>query len=217
MVGLKYFRRNFKAFVIYRRIKLHQFIRNQIKGVMPQENHPSAKGLWWRLSVCVLLILTTFLIDLSTPLGIAGGVPYIVPVLLSAGLPKRFPLFLVSGICSLLTIAGFLFAQDLDALNLKVLTNRSLALFAIWVTAILSYLQYKYWDQREQALNRVRILEGILPICMDCRKIRDQSNQWKNIETYIAEHSEAKFSHGYCPDCGTQNLKRIRKTLQRAN
>ena len=47
---------------------------------------------------------------------------------------------------------------------------------------------------------RIKILEGFLPICANCKKIRTQ-NQWEQIETYISENSLAQFSHSLCPDC----------------
>jgi len=53
----------------------------------------------------------------------------------------------------------------------------------------------------ETALQRVHILEGILPICMYCKKIRDDSDSWQQLEKYITEHSQAQFSHGICPKC----------------
>ena len=48
---------------------------------------------------------------------------------------------------------------------------------------------------------RIRLLEGFLPICANCKKIRNLENQWEQIERYIARHSLAEFSHGICPDC----------------
>lgn len=52
-----------------------------------------------------------------------------------------------------------------------------------------------------EALAHVRTLQGILPICMYCHKIRTDQESWDRIEHYIAEHSDAEFSHGICPDC----------------
>jgi hypothetical protein len=48
---------------------------------------------------------------------------------------------------------------------------------------------------------KVKHLEGIIPICMYCKKIRDDMESWQQLEQYISEHSEAMFSHGICPDC----------------
>ena len=53
----------------------------------------------------------------------------------------------------------------------------------------------------EEALTRVKQLQGLLPICSYCKKIRDDQNYWQQVESYISEHSEAQFSHSICPDC----------------
>ena len=53
----------------------------------------------------------------------------------------------------------------------------------------------------EATLARVKQLEGILPICMYCKKIRDDTDKWHQMEEYISRHSEADFSHGICPEC----------------
>jgi len=49
--------------------------------------------------------------------------------------------------------------------------------------------------------NELRVLKGIIPICMYCKKIRDDKESWQQLEAYITEHSEALFSHGVCPSC----------------
>jgi PAS domain S-box-containing protein len=52
-----------------------------------------------------------------------------------------------------------------------------------------------------KALDEVRTLRGILPICSNCKKIRDDKGYWNQIESYIRDHSEADFSHSLCPEC----------------
>jgi phosphoserine phosphatase RsbU/P len=49
--------------------------------------------------------------------------------------------------------------------------------------------------------DRVKRLEGVLPTCMYCKKIRDERNKWVHIEQFISQRTEASFSHGVCPDC----------------
>jgi PAS domain S-box-containing protein len=89
------------------------------------------------ITLTVLLAAGIFLLDLSTPLGVAGGVPYVAVVLLSLGSSKRsFTWFVALG-TSVLTVLGFVFSPGGGVLWM-VLHNRFLALFAIWVTAILS-------------------------------------------------------------------------------
>ncbi|MDA3831916.1 MAG: hypothetical protein PF495_00815, partial [Spirochaetales bacterium] len=53
----------------------------------------------------------------------------------------------------------------------------------------------------QDALAKVKTLSGFLPICANCKKIRDDNGYWNQIEAYIRDHSEAEFSHGICPDC----------------
>lgn len=50
-------------------------------------------------------------------------------------------------------------------------------------------------------LETIKTLEGIIPICMYCKEIRDEEGAWNQLEKYISEHSEAKFSHGICEKC----------------
>ena len=50
-------------------------------------------------------------------------------------------------------------------------------------------------------------LEGLLPICCGCKKIRDENDHWQRVENYIEVHSEARFTHGYCPECYEKWMK----------
>lgn len=53
----------------------------------------------------------------------------------------------------------------------------------------------------EKALAEIKTLRGIIPICAHCKKVRDDSGFWEQVEVYIHNHSDAVFSHGLCPDC----------------
>ena len=53
----------------------------------------------------------------------------------------------------------------------------------------------------EAALANVKQLQGILPICSHCKKVRNDENYWEQVETYISTHTDAEFSHSICPDC----------------
>jgi PAS domain S-box-containing protein len=56
-------------------------------------------------------------------------------------------------------------------------------------------------EELREALDKVKILSGFLPICASCKKIRDDQGYWNQIESYLTRHSEAVFSHSICPDC----------------
>lgn len=55
--------------------------------------------------------------------------------------------------------------------------------------------------QLQIALEEIKTLQGIIPICANCKKIRDDQGYWNEVETYISKHSNAEFSHGICPAC----------------
>lgn len=59
----------------------------------------------------------------------------------------------------------------------------------------------EYVKKLEAALDKVKLLEGILPICTFCKKIRTGQDSWQRIEEYISKHSEARFSHSVCSEC----------------
>ncbi len=56
-------------------------------------------------------------------------------------------------------------------------------------------------SELEEAITRVKFLQGLLPICCYCKNIRDDKNYWRQVEHYIADNSDVRFSHGICPDC----------------
>ncbi len=157
--------------------------------------------------ICASLVIFILFLDLSIPLGVAMGVPYMAVVLISLRSPHKKTTIFVAVICSFLTIGVFLYKPPVDEMW-KVVFNRFLALFAIWVTALLGFQRKMDVEKREEAVNQrekaledLRVLHGLLPICASCKKIRDDNGYWTQIEIYIKAHSEADFSHGICPEC----------------
>jgi signal transduction histidine kinase len=69
----------------------------------------------------------------------------------------------------------------------------------------LEELVEKRTGELQEAMSKIKILSGFLPICASCKKIRDDNGCWNQIESYVRDHSEAEFSHGICPDCA-ENL-----------
>jgi response regulator RpfG family c-di-GMP phosphodiesterase len=66
-------------------------------------------------------------------------------------------------------------------------------------------------QQLQQAMNEIRTLRGIIPICAHCKKIRDDQGYWKQVEVYVRDHTEANFSHGICPACLKEQFEELRK------
>jgi hypothetical protein len=154
-----------------------------------------------------LLAVIVLMVDIAIPLGVADSVPYIAVILITLWFPEKKYTLWWAIICTALTVVGFFYSPPGGEMW-KVLSNRSLAIFAVWVTAILVY-QRKLGDEnrnraiqeREKALEDVKVLSGLLPICASCKNIRDDKGYWNQIEVFIRDHSEADFSHGLCPEC----------------
>lgn len=62
--------------------------------------------------------------------------------------------------------------------------------------------------ERKKLLDEIKVLQGIIPICSYCKKIRDDKGYWEDVAGYISKHSEAEFSHGICPECIEINFPR---------
>ncbi len=65
----------------------------------------------------------------------------------------------------------------------------------------------------EEALAHIKRLQGILPICSYCKKVRNDQNYWQQVESYISDHSDVLFSHGICPDCLPRVMAEARRDL----
>jgi hypothetical protein len=157
--------------------------------------------------VCTIVSTAIFVLDLFIPLGVAVGVLYVAVVLLTilAQDDRRTVIFTVAA--SLLIVFVYFHKPQVDSMW-KVIFNRGISLFAVWITAILGIARNRaerrrseILHEREKALDEIKILRGLLPICASCKKIRDDNGYWTQIEGYIKAHSEANFTHSVCPDC----------------
>jgi sigma-B regulation protein RsbU (phosphoserine phosphatase) len=70
-------------------------------------------------------------------------------------------------------------------------------------------------SELEAALSRVKRLHGLLPICSYCKRIRGDDQYWRQVDAYIVEHTDAKFTHGICPPCSQDLLAEIEEERQR--
>jgi C4-dicarboxylate-specific signal transduction histidine kinase len=61
----------------------------------------------------------------------------------------------------------------------------------------------------EQALAQVKRLQGLLPMCAWCKKVRDDDHYWHSVEDYISQRTDARFSHGICPECSSRVLRDV--------
>jgi hypothetical protein len=109
-------------------------------------------------------------------------------------------------------IAGFAALISLvwldDIFDLPALFGASIETVMLVQTIVVSALSAALcmWlvTHTHRVLQRLKDLEGLLPVCSFCKKIRVETN-WVPIEDYVAEHSAAEFTHTFCPECGRAN------------
>ncbi len=82
---------------------------------------------------------------------------------------------------------------------------------------LLALNHYRLRLRAAEMAKEVKVLRGLLPICAHCKQIRDETDQWNSLEAYIDDHSEARFSHGICPDCITIHYPDMRKEAEGKN
>ena len=131
------------------------------------------------------------------------AVLYVIPVALTGFWTRSSEssrVIVITGFCTVLVVAGALLFSTVDG---PQLTDRLLVLAAIWMTAVLSLLRKK---QEE-----LDLLRGMLPLCASCKKIRDKTGYWEQLESYLQNHLHVGYSHSFCPECAKQLLLLARK------
>ncbi len=132
-------------------------------------------------------------------------------VLLDLGLPDTYGLDPVERLCSyapsvpIIVLTG----HDDDAVAIKAVQTGAQDFLVkgktdsglLWRSIRYAIERQKLLIQLDQSAREIRTLREFLPICANCKKIRDDKGSWTKIETYFHEHSGAEFSHGLCPDC----------------
>jgi uncharacterized membrane protein YccC len=147
----------------------------------------------WLIAAMVGLTAAIFLLDLVTPVGVTLGMLYVAPIYLATWLPHRRMIFVVAGACTVLTVLSYFFSPP-GGVPWIVLTNHGLAIIAIWMTAFIAWLH-----RRMETV--IKTLRRLLPICDSCKQIRDERGSWRRLESYVAQHVQAEFTHGICPTC----------------
>jgi CheY-like chemotaxis protein len=71
--------------------------------------------------------------------------------------------------------------------------------------------------QLKGALSEIKTLSGLIPICANCKKIRDDKGYWQQVEKYVKKHSNAEFSHSICPDCVSELYAEFKEVISKDN
>jgi K+-sensing histidine kinase KdpD len=175
--------------------------------------HQSTYAFWIWAGIVALTLAVGF-IDYLSGYEFNFFVFYFIPVSLAAWYLGMLP----SVIVSLFSVTIWYLADYYSG------HRYSIYVFAIWNTIILlvSFLVIGWTIARlreqfnkeqlgrkdlERVISEVKVLEGILPICASCKKIRNDKGDWQQMEEYIRQKTNAEFTHGLCPQCGKKLLQ----------
>jgi hypothetical protein len=147
----------------------------------------------------ILLGAITLAADYVTGPYIRFPVLFILPVILASWY-RDWPLGV--GVAVLLPILRLSLEWHWDVITPWTMIEPIVNAFVrIVVLVTIAYMTAMLSQERQALQEEVRTLRGLLPICMVCKKIRDDQGDWQILEAYIMRHSEANFTHGLCPNC----------------
>lgn len=132
-------------------------------------------------------------------------VTFIIPVVVSAWFCRSYYAYSLAIVQPLIRLSFAFEWQPPWSVTVSLINTA----IRIGVLTLLAYLVSRTARQTRELAKRVNLLEGILPICSLCKKIRDEHGNWQPIEVYVSNRSEASFSQSLCPDCLKRDYKKI--------
>jgi hypothetical protein len=142
---------------------------------------------------CIVFVLLVAVADYVTGKHIRFPILYLLPAALAARLNRKAIAYSIAVMFPMLRL-GFAFSWH-QTESLLLMTINLLIRVATLVLVV--YLV----DRTMTQARRLGVLEGILPICASCKRIRNEKGDYEQMEKYITEHSGALFSHDLCPEC----------------
>ncbi len=160
------------------------------------------------LVVIALSVLALGYIDYVTGYELQFFVFYFLPIAIAAWKLGFTSSYLISILSSIVWFLADIHSSHQYSSIAFGIWNTIIRLFSFLIIAyatskirLLLAKERETTEKLRDALSQVKTLSGLIPICASCKKIRDDKGYWNQLETFIQEHSEAEFSHGFCPDC----------------
>lgn len=146
---------------------------------------------------CLLAAATVLAIDYFTGRHIQFPIAYILPIGMAAWQEKKLMAYAMALFLPLMRVGFFFPWNEAQSIHFAVYN----AMINISALTFYAYLVNRTAWQTRLLRKKVKILEGILPICASCKRIRTEKGEYVQMEKFITERSEASFSHGICPEC----------------
>jgi hypothetical protein len=147
-----------------------------------------------------MIALVVLVIDFYTGKNIRFPILYIIPVGIAAWYNQKTVAYSLAVLLSLARFGFHVPWQETDSLSSSGINTG----VRISTLALYAYLVDRTSWQTRELKKRVMLLEGILPICASCKKIRNKQGTYETMEKYISDHSKVEFSHGICPQCAQE-------------
>jgi hypothetical protein len=146
-------------------------------------------------------------LDAATPEGIADWLIELILVWVASAYGSVRELLAVAFVGSIVVLAGMRSSPATAAPFWMDAVNRLAAILIIWAMTHVAVRRQTAEEERTRAAREIKVLEGLLPICSGCKAIRAGTGEWRRLESYLSEHSEAKLTHTLCPGCAQKFLK----------
>ena len=169
----------------------------------------------WVLTLAVVAgVVALGCVDLVTGYKLNFFVFYFLPISVAAWY-LGFPAAVTMAVLSATVWAGAdIFSGHSYTSHAYAVWNTMIRLIAFlaigWVVAMMRQAlgrERQTTEALQRAISEVKVLETFLPICAQCKKIRNKEGVWQHLEVYIGQHSNTQFSHGYCPECARRALE----------
>ena len=144
-------------------------------------------------NVIFILVLSIFLLDMMTSVGVALSILYVVPVYLASWIRPPWIIVVVAAGCTVLTIYSYFFSLPGGVPKIAAI-NHFLVIVALVSTAVLAL-------RHNQLSEEIKTLRGFLKMCACCKNFCNEKGEWEPLEVYIGTHSEAAVTHSVCSRC----------------
>jgi K+-sensing histidine kinase KdpD len=165
--------------------------------------------LFRRRIIIIVIVILFLVIDYQMGPYVAFPILFIIPIVVTTWWHGRLAGIVLATILALArSFCSATWELPIPNLTAYMVINTIIREIAfIFVVLLVDRLAV----QQRELERKVNILEGILPICSYCKKIRDEDGDWEQLELYITRRSEAQFSHSICPTCREQYFGGVRR------
>jgi len=169
---------------------------------------------WLWATITGVGVLVLGLVDWKTGYELNFFVFYFLPVTVGAWFLGLGPSVTLAVLSALVWFGADVLSGQVYSSNVYAVWNTTIRLISFlaigWsVSKMRQALDREHHTAKalRRALSEIKVLEAFLPICAQCKKIRNQQGEWQHLEVYIGQHSDTQFSHGYCPECAKKAIK----------